>query len=126
MSELTSTGKSGSFFYYTVNGRFTLKTLHKKEFQFLKKILKNYHQHIYNHNNSLITKFYGMHKLKFLYKKGRHKNIYFVIMGNVFNTKKEIHKRYDLKGSMYKRYTKSDDITIALKEKNWIEDNNPI
>lgn len=43
LSELTSTGKSGSFFYYTVDSRFTLKTIHKSEFSFLKKILPNYY-----------------------------------------------------------------------------------
>lgn len=36
----------------------------------------------------------------------KEKIIYFVIMSNVFNTSKEIHERFDLKGSLYKRETK--------------------
>ena len=35
----------------------------------------------------------------------REKIIYFVIMSNVFQTRKEIHERYDIKGSLYKRTT---------------------
>lgn len=36
----------------------------------------------------------------------RNNKIYFIIMSNVFQTPKEIHERYDLKGSKYKRFTK--------------------
>jgi 1-phosphatidylinositol-4-phosphate 5-kinase len=57
LSELTSTGKSGSIFYYTYDGKFTLKTIHREEFHFLKNILENYHKHITNpENKSLIIK----------------------------------------------------------------------
>lgn len=35
----------------------------------------------------------------------KEKVIYFVIMSNIFSTSKEIHVRYDLKGSLYKRET---------------------
>ena len=36
----------------------------------------------------------------------RPKKLYIIIMSNVFHTSKEIHERYDLKGSTYKRKTK--------------------
>lgn len=39
LAELCSSGKSGSFFYYTSDGRFVLKTIPKHEFKFMKKIL---------------------------------------------------------------------------------------
>ncbi len=67
LSELTSTGKSGSFFYYTGDGRFTLKTIHRYEFQFLREILRSYYTHIKQFNDSLIIKFYGMHKIGIKY-----------------------------------------------------------
>jgi 1-phosphatidylinositol-4-phosphate 5-kinase len=35
----------------------------------------------------------------------KEKRIYFIIMSNVFHTPKEIHERFDLKGSLYKRET---------------------
>ena len=53
-----------------------------------------------------ILRFYGLHKIK--YKIGglsSEQKLYFVIMANVFYTDKEIHERYDIKGSLYKRST---------------------
>lgn len=40
LSEVTSTGKSGSFFYYTPDGQYTVKTISRSEFLQLKSILK--------------------------------------------------------------------------------------
>lgn len=96
LSELTSSGKSGSFFYYSSDGHFTLKTICINEFTHLQNILHNYYTHLKNNPNSLIIKFYGMHKMEL-----DDKNIYFVIMSNVFHTEHEIHRRYDIKGSLY-------------------------
>jgi len=36
LSELCSSGKSGSFFYYTADGKYMLKTISKNEFRFFK------------------------------------------------------------------------------------------
>ena len=106
LSELTSTGKSGSFFYYSSDGKYTLKTISKDEFHFLREILKNYYTHLINNPQSLIIKFFGLHKIRFMKKNGSREKVYFIIMANVFHTFKEIHVRYDLKGSTKGRYTK--------------------
>jgi len=107
MSELTSAGKSGSFFYYTVDGKFTLKTIHKSEFNFIKSILPHYHEYLTSMPNTLIIRYYGLHKIKYRMRHAMtYKTIYFIIMSNVFHTRKEIHERFDLKGSLYKRTTK--------------------
>ena len=45
-TELFSTGKSGSFFYYTQNSCFVLKTIPREEFKLMKRILRNYHRHL--------------------------------------------------------------------------------
>lgn len=69
-----------------------------------------------------------MHKLrikkfKSKYDAHKYKKIYFVIMGNIFNTVLEIHKRYDIKGSLYKRFIfPSADSSIARKDLNAIND----
>jgi len=39
LAELFSSGKSGSFFYYTSDGKFLLKTISKSEFKFLQRLL---------------------------------------------------------------------------------------
>jgi hypothetical protein len=96
--ELCSTGKSGSLFYYTRDGRFIVKTISKKEYKFLKKILTRYYYHLKNNPLSLLPKFLGCYKLIRKVKKKKY-NIYFIVMINVFATANHIDKRYDLKGS---------------------------
>jgi 1-phosphatidylinositol-4-phosphate 5-kinase len=49
---------------------------------------------------SLLTKLYGLHKIKV-----NDDKIYFIVMGNIFKTDLLIHKKYDIKGSLYKRTT---------------------
>lgn len=124
LAELCSSGKSGSFFYYTSDGKFVLKTISRAEFKFLKRILRQYHEYLTNENTeSLISKVYGLHKIIF-YRKNTakmHKKVYFAIMNNVFHTHMKIDKRYDLKGSTQGRATlvnENDtyDSTIALKD----------
>lgn len=63
LSGLTSQGKSGSFFYYTADGKYMLKTIHYREYKHLRKILKDYYFHLKKYPDTLITKFFGLHKL---------------------------------------------------------------
>ncbi len=56
LSELISSGKSGCFFYYTADGKYTLKTIHKKEYTFFIKILKDYYEFLTKYSESFITK----------------------------------------------------------------------
>jgi 1-phosphatidylinositol-4-phosphate 5-kinase len=42
LSELGSPGKSGSFFYFSRDYRFVIKTLHHAEHKYLRKILRLY------------------------------------------------------------------------------------
>lgn len=58
-------------------------------------------------NELILLRFFGCHKIRFQ-EEGTDKpadESYIVVMGNVFNTIKEIHVRYDLKGSTYGRTT---------------------
>ena len=96
--ELCSTGKSGSLFYYTRDGRFIVKTISKKEYKFLKKILALYYNHLRDNPLSFLPKFLGCYRL-IRERKKRKYNIYFIVMINVFATSNHVDKRYDLKGS---------------------------
>ena len=127
LKELCSSGKSGSFVYYTSDGNFMLKTIHRDEFKTMKDMLKQYFDHLtYNNPESLVTRIYGLHKVIFYRKKGKlQKKIYICIMNNLFCTGLKIDKRYDLKGSTLGRITvhekdKPIDTTIALKDLNFI------
>lgn len=104
MTSLTSQGKSGSFFYYTADGKYMLKTIHYREYKFLRAILEDYYFYIKKNPDTLITKFFGLHKLIEKNEQGEEiGRFYFVIMANVFNTKEKIVERYDIKGSWYGR-----------------------
>ena len=96
--ELCSTGRSGSLFYYTRDGKFIVKTIKRDEYKFIKQILPDYFHHLKQYPLSLLPKFLGCYVLTRKIKKKRDK-IYFIVMINVFATSKHIHIRYDLKGS---------------------------
>ena len=128
LSELCSSGKSGSFFYYSYDGRFMLKTIPRHEFKMMKTMLKNYHEYLTIRNtDSMISRVFGLHKIIFYRKRGKMaKKIYFCVMNNVFQTTKKIDLRYDLKGSTYGRQTIRDkagikaDRTVALKDLDFL------
>ena len=98
IEEFFNTGSSGSLFYYTRDGKFILKTIDKKEYKTLKRILPKYYEHLVKYKNTFLPKFFGYYKLIRKVKK-KKTNFYFIIMMNVFSTKKKIHLRFDIKGS---------------------------
>ncbi|KAL3538555.1 hypothetical protein ACH5RR_001921 [Cinchona calisaya] len=106
LRELSSPGKSGSIFYLSGDDRFVIKTLTRSELKVLLRMLPLYYEHVRQHENTLITKFFGLHSIKL--KHG--KKVHFVVMGNMFCTELRIHRRYDLKGSSHGRFTKKDKI----------------
>ncbi|KAL3356877.1 hypothetical protein AABB24_017508 [Solanum stoloniferum] len=95
LRELSSPGKSGSVFFLSQDGRFMIKTLRKSEVKVLLRMLPNYHRHVKAYENTLITKFFGLHMIKL----SRGQMLRFVVMGNMFCTELRIHRRFDLKGS---------------------------
>jgi 1-phosphatidylinositol-4-phosphate 5-kinase len=94
--EFNSNSKSGSFFFYSHDGKFMIKTQSKAESKFLRRILAHYYHHVMSHPETYITRFYGMHRIKMPHLK---KTIYFVVMQSVFYGRNEVHEMYDLKGS---------------------------
>ncbi|XP_031498559.1 phosphatidylinositol 4-phosphate 5-kinase 1-like [Nymphaea colorata] len=132
LRELSSPGKSGSFFYLTHDDRFMIKTVKKSEVKVLLRMLPSYYYHIREYENSLVTRFYGVHCVKPV---GGPK-VRFIIMGNLFCSEHRIHRRFDLKGSSYGRSTDKPegeiDETTTLKdldlnfvfrlERSWFQD----
>ncbi|CAL0305248.1 unnamed protein product [Lupinus luteus] len=116
LREMSSPGKSGSFFYLTQDDRFIIKTLKKSEVKLLIRMLSSYYQHVSQYKNSLVTKFLGVHCVK---QVGSPKTR-FIVMGNVFCSEYRIHKRFDLKGSSHGRITDKSreeiDETTTLKD----------
>ncbi|OMO87394.1 Phosphatidylinositol-4-phosphate 5-kinase, core [Corchorus olitorius] len=118
LRELSSPGKSGSFFYLTNDDRYMIKTMKKAEVKVLIRMLPAYYKHVRSFENTLVTKFYGLHCVKLT--GAAQKKVRFVIMGNLFCTDYGIHRRFDLKGSSHGRTTAKPeseiDPTTTLKD----------
>lgn len=120
LSELGSPGKSGSFFYFSRDYKYIIKTIHHAEHKLLRRILRDYYQHVTENPNTLISQFYGLHRVKIPY--GR--KIHFVVMNNLFPPHRDIHQTFDLKGSTIGRDFKEEDLATnpraTLKDLNWL------
>ncbi|EGG11887.1 uncharacterized protein MELLADRAFT_46552 [Melampsora larici-populina 98AG31] len=118
LSEIGSPGKSGSFFYFSRDYRFIIKTIHHAEHKFLRGILQRYHEHVKANPHTLLSRFYGLHRVKL----PRGRKIHFVIMNNLFPPHRDIHETYDLKGSAIGREYPEDKAKAGavLKDLNWI------
>lgn len=120
LSELGSPGKSGSFFYFSRDYKYIIKTIHHSEHKFLRKILKDYYTHVQENPNTLLSQFYGLHRVKMPYGK----KIHFVVMNNLFPPHRDIHATFDLKGSTVGRDYKEEDLEqnprATLKDLNWL------
>ncbi|KAI1657020.1 SAICAR synthase-like protein [Daldinia decipiens] len=120
LSELGSPGKSGSFFYFSRDYKYIIKTIHHGEHKFLRKVLKDYYEHVTENPNTLLSQFYGLHRVKMPYGK----KIHFVVMNNLFPPHRDIHTTFDLKGSTVGRDYREEELEknprATLKDLNWL------
>ncbi|KAK9421231.1 hypothetical protein SUNI508_06079 [Seiridium unicorne] len=121
LSELGSPGKSGSFFYFSRDYKYIIKTIHHAEHKFLRKILKEYYNHVTDNPNTLLSQFYGLHRVKMPWS---GKKIHFVVMNNLFPPHRDIHQTFDLKGSTIGRDYREENLEknprATLKDLNWL------
>ncbi|KAK9026539.1 hypothetical protein V6N11_039376 [Hibiscus sabdariffa] len=115
LRELSSPGKSGSFFYLTNDDRYMIKTMKKSETKVFLRMLSAYYNHCRSFENTLVIKYYGLHSVKLTGP--AQKKVRFIIMGNLLRSDITIHRRFDLKGSSLGRITDKaeseiDNITI--------------
>jgi len=96
--EKLSEGASGAFMFFSLNGRFIIKTVSRDEADTLHGMLAEYKRHLKLHRNSLLTRYYGSHSLH-IYNQEFH----FIVMHNIFRTNRAINARYDVKGSWVNR-----------------------
>ena len=101
--EFISNAKSGQFFFYSSDGRYMIKTMTNAESKFLRQILPEYFKHCCENPNTLITRFFGMYRVKLYHLR---RNVKFVIMNSVYYTDKNLQTFYDLKGSSVGRDAK--------------------
>ncbi|GAB4843937.1 Phosphatidylinositol 4-phosphate 5-kinase 4 [Ancistrocladus abbreviatus] len=118
LRELSSPGKSGSFFYLSSDDRYMIKTMKKAEVKVLLRMLSAYYNHVRAFESTLVTKFFGLHCVKLTGP--IQKKVRFIIMGNLLCTEHTIHRRFDLKGSSLGRTTDKPeeemDASVILKD----------
>eukprot|EP00873_Tetraselmis_striata_P022195 jgi/Tetstr1/442459/TSEL_003205.t1 len=113
LREMKTPGKSGSVFYLSHDDKFMVKTMRKEEMKILMDMLPQYYDHVKQYPNTLLTKFYGLHRIK--PSKGRQ--VRFVVMGNLMRSDLQVHRIFDLKGSTVGRVTMgSITPTTVLKD----------
>lgn len=119
---MSSCGKSGQLFYYTHDKNYMMKTLPEREFDSLMEILPHYYSTMKENPNSLISRFYGLHRIVWTDHEGKKQIRYLVVMNNVFKSF-NVGLKFDLKGSTAKRTTLKGDMTIDDLNGDALKDN---
>jgi 1-phosphatidylinositol-4-phosphate 5-kinase len=101
-----SEGKSGSFFCFSPDNNFIMKTIDISEVKVLREILPSYYDHLASNPHSLLTRLYGLHSVKIQ----NNVEIFVLLMGNLFNTSRKIHEKYDLK--VIKLFTQEGNLIV--------------
>ncbi|XP_033246672.1 phosphatidylinositol 4-phosphate 5-kinase type-1 alpha-like [Drosophila miranda] len=96
--ELSNPGASGSIFYLTDDDEFIIKTVQKKECEFLQKLLPGYYMNLSQNPRTLLPKFFGLYCFHY-----NSKNVRLVAMNNLLPSDIKMHCKYDLKGSSFRR-----------------------
>lgn len=112
-----SAGKSGSFFLFTKDRRFSIKTIKKREKNLMINFLKDYHEHIIKFKYSLLCRVYGV----FVLKIPGVAAVNILLMENLFyEFKPELV--FDIKGSTAGRTSKNKKAYSGpLKDLDFIE-----
>jgi len=100
MMEKFSEGRSSSFFYFTHDKRFMVKTVSSGERKVVTDMLQDYANHLAEYPDTFINKIYGLHGIQL---HNGEKIKYFIVMESVMWTSNSITHRFDLKGSWVDR-----------------------
>ena len=100
-----SAGRSGQLFIHSHDKKFILKTIEYEELEFIRSIfIEKFADYITKTPESLISRIYGVYKIKMRVDLCNERELYFMLMKNVFGIFKELHCiKYDLKGSVADR-----------------------
>lgn len=108
-------GKSGSFFFFTHDDRFIIKTMRQGEVNIFLKFLPSYIDHFSKNPQSLLAKIFGVYSV---HREGIGR-VQIMLMENTlqFKNKQNIKSIYDLKGSTYQRISDQG----VLKDLNFMK-----
>jgi len=112
-----SAGKSGSFFFFSFDRKFIIKTMNENEKAVFVKALPSYLMHLRNNQNSLIARIYGV----FTVEMEDISPVHLLLMANCARSGSEIENVFDLKGSVINREVKHYSPGDCLKDINLIQ-----
>eukprot|EP00620_Florenciella_sp_RCC1587_P016204 CAMPEP_0182566816 /NCGR_PEP_ID=MMETSP1324-20130603/8176_1 /TAXON_ID=236786 /ORGANISM="Florenciella sp., Strain RCC1587" /LENGTH=586 /DNA_ID=CAMNT_0024780687 /DNA_START=8 /DNA_END=1768 /DNA_ORIENTATION=+ len=104
--EFMTNSKSGEWFYYSGDAKYLIKTMSKEESKFMRKLLPHYFDFLRENPHTFINPFFGMHRVQM---SSFGQQVYFMVLGSVFDTKMLLHTMYDLKGSSQGRLISEED-----------------
>ena len=99
----------------------------KSEMTFMVKILAHYYMHLKKYPRSLLARVYGIYTLKM----EGYTKVRLVLMGNTlrFQSRPDIYRVYDLKGSNFNRFVATDASTkpsTTLKDTNFMNNSHEL
>jgi 1-phosphatidylinositol-4-phosphate 5-kinase len=111
-----SQGKSGSFFFFSHDKNFIIKTMTQSDLDTFKKVFVKYFEHVSTHPNSILARIYGIYTVKM----EEVEPVNLILMGNTKKSNdKMIEHVFDLKGSFINREVKGKvKNTTTLKDLN--------
>ena len=112
-------GASGSFFFFSHDRRFIVKTMTDEELALLQKILPALYKHLKAHPDSLLSRIYGVYTVEMQ----DYNRVNLILMGNTlrFDNRNDVTRIYDLKGSTFSRQVKGRTThTSTLKDLNFL------
>jgi len=109
-------GKSGSFFFFSHDRKYIIKTMSSSEIAVMLKILPNYIEHLRRTPNSLIAKIFGI----FTIEKEGYGKVHVMLMENTlqFYEPDNIKCIFDLKGSKLARTTHGELKNTTIRKDN--------
>jgi len=116
-----SQGKSGSFFFFSKDQKFIIKTMTDSDFNAFQRIQKAYFAHIARHHNSLLARVYGIYSIRM----EDQTPVKLIVMENGMKGITQTLGVFDLKGSMVNRIVKGKNHkpSTTLKDKNLLQMN---
>lgn len=100
-------GKSGSFFFFSHDRRFIIKTMNNEEYKTFQGIFKEYYRYLIRHDDSLIARIFGI----FTVNKEKLQPVRLILMDNTVALQgKKLQYIFDLKGSFANRESKMNKV----------------
>jgi len=129
-NEIISDGASGSYFYFTRNKEYIVKTISEREHRVMMKVIESYKDYVVGRQGETFIHYYGCHSIQLPMQEPwgcccngdseqaelNAERMYFVVMKNFLPVK--MHMAFDLKGCTFKRRAlKEGQMSRTLKGK---------